>query len=61
MTECVQRHDVAPEDLARGEAILAEFNRISKEADRDLRRWLAWIIGPLAIITAGLYLVAVLT
>lgn len=60
MTECVQRHDVAPEDLARGEALLAEFDRISKAADRDLRRWLAWIIGPPAVFTAILYLIAVL-
>ncbi len=58
MTECVQRHDVAPES---GEAILAEMDRISREADRALWVHMAWIVGPVAVVTLALYLAAVLT
>lgn len=61
MTECVQRHDVACENTPEGEALLAEIDQMLKEADREQWRWLAWIIGPPAVFTAILYLVAVLT
>lgn len=62
MTECVQRHDVAPEaTTAEGEALLAEIDQMVKEANRDLYRWLAWVIGPVTAFTAALYLIGLLT
>lgn len=56
MTECVQRHDVAPEDLADGETLLAEMRAT---ANSDL-----WLIGKIVTgivaVHATAYLIAVL-
>ena len=50
-----------PEDMARVDALFLEIAESDKRANRDLYRWLAWVIGPVAVFTAALYLIGVMT
>lgn len=53
--------DATPEDMARVDALFLEMAESDKRANRDLYRWLAWVIGPPAVFTAVLYLIGVMT
>jgi hypothetical protein len=58
MTECVQRHDVAPEF---SDDPVAKMIADGKADSRRVRIQLAWIIGPMVATTVGLAILAVLT
>lgn len=58
MTECVQRHDVAAEDLDAGAALLAKIEADSKAAIRQGWVFMAWVVGPMVALTVALAVIA---